>query len=605
MLHLRGGFFGGLSSEADGTSFFLSPVGHDDPEAELRATVTAFYAPEAKAPFAPNAKAPFAPNATADEHAICKFPARLIFLSAKLGLDLGALPRVTCSKFEEFWKRAEPHSISLIFSSYYLNNPASAFGHTFLRLNKDRRVKGKPAELLDYGVDFSATVGDDNALIYAMKGLTGLYAGQFKLVPFFYKVREYNDYESRDLWDYELELTRSQMTLLVAHLWELGSTSFDYYYMTENCSYHILGALEVANPDLELIEHLGWPVLPADTLKVLRKNPGLTRGVRYRPSLRSTLDARLKTLDGSDLDLIDELVSHPKVGLSAALPTETRVRVLDAAIDLVEARHAKDLMVGGRDLPAHALKQQILEHRAALKLASAPLDTPVPDSRPDLGHDSVRLGIAAGLADLQGGRQLSASFRLALHELADPARGYPESAAIEFLPGRVRWAVDEARLSLEDLGFVRILSLTPMRRYNRQVSWRVSAGALTLHEHAGKQPIVASGEVGGGVTLATSGNFLTAFLLGDFAVQGPQLESGDWPARLGVGPSGGLRLRFHPDLVWMTGGQSLYFPLQPSTLSWRAISTLRWQFASGVALDLAGRLHPALTELELGVMVYL
>ena len=25
-------------------------------------------------------------------------------------------------------------------------------------------------------------------------------------MPYYYKVREYNDYESRDLWEYELEL---------------------------------------------------------------------------------------------------------------------------------------------------------------------------------------------------------------------------------------------------------------------------------------------------------------------------------------------------------------------------------------------------------------
>ena len=66
-----------------------------------------------------------------------------------------------------------PRSITLVFSSYYLNSPASAFGHTFFRINKDdRRSDQTDLELLDYGIDFSATVDTNNALAYAFKGLS-------------------------------------------------------------------------------------------------------------------------------------------------------------------------------------------------------------------------------------------------------------------------------------------------------------------------------------------------------------------------------------------------------------------------------------------------
>src|SRR5690606_26093360 len=124
------------------------------------------------------------------------------------------------------------------------------FGHTFLRINRRNSDLAPRQELLDYGVDFSAGVDTDNAVVYALKGLLGFFPGVFRRIPYYYKVREYNDYELRDLWEYELSLTQREVDLVVAHLWELGSTHFDYYYLTENCSYHVLGALEVARPDL-------------------------------------------------------------------------------------------------------------------------------------------------------------------------------------------------------------------------------------------------------------------------------------------------------------------------------------------------------------------
>jgi hypothetical protein len=38
-----------------------------------------------------------------------------------------------------------------------------------------------------------------NPVLYAFKRLTGLVVGTVKLYPYYYKVREYNDHESRDL----------------------------------------------------------------------------------------------------------------------------------------------------------------------------------------------------------------------------------------------------------------------------------------------------------------------------------------------------------------------------------------------------------------------
>ena len=265
-----------MTGEADGPLFWLAPDGKVNPAAELDATLEGIWAAE--------------PTDPRVQHPFCRFPARLMWLDERLHFDPARLPRRQCRRYAEYVGKLRANSVAVVFSSYYLNSPASAFGHTFLRVH--RRYGATANELLDSGVDYAAVVDTTNALLYAFKGLTGLFPGMFHSMPFFYKVREYNDYESRDLWEYELDLSPRAVAMLVAHLWEEGSTYFDYFYLSENCSYHVLAAIEVSDPRFHLLDKLRNPVVPVDTVRALMKDPGLVRGIRYRPSLRTTVRTR-------------------------------------------------------------------------------------------------------------------------------------------------------------------------------------------------------------------------------------------------------------------------------------------------------------------------
>src|SRR5262249_45834762 len=138
--HWRGTLTGGWKSEADGKGFFVSPHGAEDPEAELDPTLMAFAAKP--------------PGAKVLLPVFRRFPARLAWMSEHLGLDPGRIRVIPCPTFEEYWQRLRPQSATLVFSAYYLNNPASAFGHTFLRINRSEEAgTTKHEELLDHGID--------------------------------------------------------------------------------------------------------------------------------------------------------------------------------------------------------------------------------------------------------------------------------------------------------------------------------------------------------------------------------------------------------------------------------------------------------------------
>ncbi|MCA9547481.1 MAG: DUF4105 domain-containing protein, partial [Myxococcales bacterium] len=224
LLHYRQGTFGPYS-EADGRGFFFAAEGHRDPHAELAATLRALFRPAVAPPRDPQAIPP-----PAQRHPQCNFPARFAWLNARLGFDPARLPRQPCPGYDRWRHALGATGATLVFADAYLNSPASMYGHTFLRLDQGRQ--GSP--LLSYAVNFSAAAANTGGLLYAVLGLTGGFDGYYSTTPYYMKVQEYSNVESRDLWEYRLALAPAELERLVAHAWELGSTTFDYYFFDEN-----------------------------------------------------------------------------------------------------------------------------------------------------------------------------------------------------------------------------------------------------------------------------------------------------------------------------------------------------------------------------------
>ncbi len=105
-----------------------------------------------------------------------------------------------------------------------------------------------------------------------LKGIFGGYQGFFSTIPYYSKVQEYRDIENRDIWEYRLNLAPEHIHRLLMHTWEMGNAYFDYYFFKENCAYHILSLLEVANPQFHLTDQFHFWTIPADTIRLLIQN---------------------------------------------------------------------------------------------------------------------------------------------------------------------------------------------------------------------------------------------------------------------------------------------------------------------------------------------
>jgi hypothetical protein len=602
LLHYEKGLFGGYESQVDGRDFFLSPDGKADPEKELIATLQGFFADHpVDRPAAQNEKGD-------DRYPFCLFPARWQLLKSKLAIDPAKLPRRECPGFNEFKGKLSAESATLIFSSFYLNNPSSAFGHSFMRINssKSHGPHGERNELLDHGVNYAAEVTTTNPILYAVFGLAGLFRGTFTSVPYYYKVREYNDYEARDLWGYDLNLKPAELEMLVAHVWELGHTYYDYFYFTENCSYHMFTTVEAAAPRLRLTEKLPFYVIPSDTTRALRREPGLVAHVSYRPSVRTQFQHRLKSLSDEEQDVLAGLVLDQDLSvLKPDLPKKSQARILDAALDYMEFKHPEDLR--SEKTPSSQWKQKLLIARASLGIRSESLEISPPRSEmPHLGHGIRRLTLGGGALgqSLDSPAYATLGMRFALNDMLDPGPGYPRNAQIEFMNVNLRYGLKPSRLQLEDLTLFRVTSLSPFTRFNHDVSFRVDLGMDRLVDRNCPDCLAGSFEAGPGIALQPTGSDrFTLFGFADAQIAfSPKLPASN--VRLGLGPRAGAVFLITEDFRATVSGNYHYLAFSREPSSYEADAELRYGLSSTLAFNLQAARWMNVWKTGAALMVY-
>lgn len=225
---------GQTQSEIIDPGFFLASNGAADPYAELLSTIDQLNA---------------AVTDDSNSHAQCRFIARFHWLKQQVPGLLSAAPEVNCPLFNSWTDQQQISSVSAVFASGYLGNPASFYGHILLKLNSSNEQKNI---LQQQSLNFGAAVPDaENPLIYIAKGLFGGYKAVFSHGLFYKNVQTYGEAELRDLWEYQLKLTPEQVQQLVFHAWELIGRDYQYFFLQQNCAYRMAELLElVINAEL-------------------------------------------------------------------------------------------------------------------------------------------------------------------------------------------------------------------------------------------------------------------------------------------------------------------------------------------------------------------
>lgn len=460
LLHFKRNMWMQERSQIDGAGYFFSSQGHRDPIAELKASI----------------------EKIGDTNLIgklkqtpqCAFPERYRFLKEKFG---PLWKDQECPLFQKFFELFEkPQAVSLVFSSAYPNNPASMFGHTFLRIHAERK-----ADLLDSGINFAAAVPpNENPFAFFWFGVTGGYVGQWSRQPYYVKVSEYNHFESRDLWEYELNLSPEETRRLVAHLWELETnTFFRYYFFDENCSYQVLAAIEAIKPDWDLLSHKIY-FIPGESVKNVASQKGALRDVKFRPSAHKLLFQKFNGLSAQEKkDFFDLIHSHEKLKAINSRPS------LDASIAYLDYMRNERKNFYQENLKA--FREQLLSHRASLGTSTAEELSRLPavdsDTRPDLGHDAYSLSPGYGYRSQSDEAFFSLRGRFAYHDLLNNDLGYKRYAHIDFPWIELQYGLKQKRVEIEEINLLATTSLHPFSFIDKRYSWKFESGIERVRDY--------------------------------------------------------------------------------------------------------------------------
>lgn len=507
-------------SQIDDSKFFLSPQGKIDPKAELKATLIVF-------------QTPFT-GEDVNQASQCLYPARLSWLkSQNLGISF---IEPDCPDFQDWYGKLNGESIYLVFPAAYLNSPSSMYGHTLLRIKK----KGSNSPLLDYAVNYAANADpNDNQLVFSYKGLSGGYPGVISVTPYYEKVKEYNFLESRDIWEYKLNLTQQEVDQFIRHVWEVRNTYMEYYFFSENCSYQLLAMLDASSDRLNTTKNFNYWAIPADTVREL-KDAGILQDVSYRPSVVAQMEHMLDELTHEQVDQVKALVLNEQLSLEGLsdFSEDEQAQILEVAYQYsryLSAREKSTLTY----LNSRSIK--LLSLRSKYDTTNVFLPIKTPEIRDDEGHKTQRLGLTLGEAE--GDYFTQIEYRPSYHDLLDAKGGYLEGAELSMFSGSLGVSEDES-LRVEEISFINIRSLAPSNALVTPKSWQINASLV--RDFVIDDAMVFRLKGGAGVTEKVSNHLFTLLINGSASASDKYQDTYRQKYKVQVGPQ----------LQWLYSGET-------------------------------------------------
>jgi len=388
----------GWRSAIDDPGFFIAEYGRISPEAEMIAVIKVIYGESPT-------------NYTS------RYIARVDWLRQRLALAGVDIPSVDHSEFDRRFPADEmPTKIILAFPGPSADGVSSAFGHLFLIFARDDKSR-----LLAPTVSYAALVNPSSALLYPFRGLCGGYKSYFTMRSHADRLKEYSAIETRDVWEYELDLEPHEVTRLFRHTWELQNIYSHYYFLTRNCAYGILRLLDVARPGIfpASFDQKRF-VLPIDVLNHIQKI-ALVKSVRFVPSLLTEMRALAEPLSWRHKRLARRIAHgmvSPVIALSSIADPANRADVLNVALRLAKLR----IFAGHSTVDAHKLiMSDLIEAAAQAPVDAASGGYPSNPMAPQRAHATSR--VKAG-AVLRNDKQFGIfGVRPAYHDASDPLDG--------------------------------------------------------------------------------------------------------------------------------------------------------------------------------------
>lgn len=252
------------------STFFLHSQGHYNYSAEFDSMLTEL----------------FNFSETTNQSVQCRFPARTHWIKQMLDIPDNDLPKANCNIFNDWFNHLNPKTASIIFAEEYLQNPASAFAHSFLRLDNG---SDNHAVILNYT---PKTTAEEPFIKFAYKTIIKGNDGEFTLNAYQTKIDDYKNIEGRDIWQYQLNLSTEEVQQLARQIWEIKDQTLTYSLLTDNCASEILVLLNNLRPHENYLKDFKQIIAPAEIIRKLHQHH-LIKNINYEPSKPSIQSAKI------------------------------------------------------------------------------------------------------------------------------------------------------------------------------------------------------------------------------------------------------------------------------------------------------------------------
>ena len=440
LLHYRN-----ASSEIDSDNFFVSKDGKTDLKKELFETIESLE--------------------TGKNDVLCRFPLRTQWLKQNIPLLEDKIKNYTCKDLDKYLSLIDAKHVTMVFPTAHINSPASMYGHTFLRVSSDNNTA-----LISNAINYAAKTEEKNGLIFAYKGLTGLYEGRYSILPYYEKIKEYNNLEQRDIWEYDLDLNQDEINRLVLHTYELKDSYSDYFFFKENCSYNVLWLLEIARESLDLVSQFTLKTVPLDSIKISEPY-NLIKNSNYRYSNMK----KMKYISQEKIENKGYLESfvNENTPLNDNLSINDKVSYLDFKISYLQYQRTNNKIEKEEYLPKYL---NLLKQRSTYNITSN-YDIKAPIN-PLASHDSARASIFYDSAD-----SFEMGFKPVYNDLYDINDGYLQGAYIDFFNINFKKKNNE-NIKLDSFTLLKIKSLAPRDMFFKPISWGIDLGYEHFKENS-------------------------------------------------------------------------------------------------------------------------
>ena len=434
-----------------------------------------------------------------DDHPICRFPARLLFLKHELSLKDSTFPSIECPEFKKYLEKAPADEIYLVFASEDIKSPSSMMGHVFFKIaGIDYRKK-----YVEHAISYYTVIDTYNPIVLALKSLFIGMPGFFSLTPYQRQLIKYLEHENRNIWEYRLKLDSYRKKLLYYHIWELKFPKLKYYFQGYNCATVVYYILAVA--EHRLLKEKPYWVAPKDVLKKAYKY-NLIEKADLLPSDQWFIKTLKDQLSFKDQIYIKNVIFKKKFEDLRTLNVHNPKDYYKLTLAEVYAYYlfkknklSKQEFLEVKEIVADV--SQDCEYTIDISNYKSPIKTP----------DESQMGI--GFRRLSENNFVKLYFLPISHTLLEDNRQYFFESSLKV--GEISLLLNQHRVIVESFKFYSMTSLVPFDLFIKNLSSRFSLGIDQRYENNLHPYTVLNLEFGLGISYKIIEDLLV-FGLGNF-----------------------------------------------------------------------------------------